>query len=313
MSRRMQRIIALSIGIPAALIVLTSTVVLIADHYVAVRRADADKQQITTLEAAAKGDPSQVPALATELDRQTKRSLRRVGRQKIATAALIAATAVFLGSAKWLLALRGQAAPALATIVAMRQTHAPVTSKQRHDKAKKAREAERVSRVPDAVRTTSEIDLSFVDALVAREGRGVETAIPILQAIQTHYGYLPDEALKRVCALTDITPAQIAGVSTFYAQFRRTPAGKHIIKVCHGTACHVSGARHITEEIRRHLAIAPESDTDPQRMFTVDKVACLGCCSLAPVIMIDDATVGRLTPAQACEAIEAFREEEPAT
>ncbi len=315
MSRRMQRIIAASVAIPGALIVLASVVVLVADHYAAVRRAKADKQQIATLEAAVKSDPSQVSALSAELDRQTKRSLRRVGRQKIATAALIAASVLFLAGAKWLISLRGQTPPALSTIAERRRAEGFGVQGSGFRGAGRAAVTRSSSSVPgiDRAGLPPKLDLSFVDAVVARTGHGTDAAITILQAIQTHYGYLPDDAMKRVCALTEITPAHIASVSTFYAQFRRTPAGRHMIKVCHGTACHVSGARHITEEIRRHLAIAPESDTDPRRDFTVDKVACLGCCSLAPVIMIDDATVGRLTPAEACDAIEAFREEEPTT
>jgi NADH:ubiquinone oxidoreductase subunit E len=114
---------------------------------------------------------------------------------------------------------------------------------------------------------------------------------------------LPDEALNRVCELTEITPAQIAGTSSFYAQFRRSPAGKHIVKICHGTACHVTGATQVSEELRRHLEISPDADTDAERLFTLDNVACLGCCSLAPVIMIDEQTFGRLTPSSACQAL----------
>src|SRR5436853_14851 len=82
-------------------------------------------------------------------------------------------------------------------------------------------------------------------------------------AIQAHYRYLPDAALRRLCEITDITAAQITGTSSFYGQFRRSPVGEHIVKVCHGTACHVSGARQVTEELRRYLTIAEGLDTDP--------------------------------------------------
>jgi len=151
-----------------------------------------------------------------------------------------------------------------------------------------------------------EVDLAFVDEIVAASGRGKEAAILLLQAIQGHYRYLPDEALRRLCELTDITPAQVAGTSSFYGQFRRSPVGKHIVRVCHGTACHVAGARQITDELRRYLAIPEGADTDPERLFTVDEVACLGCCSLAPVLMVDGQTAGRLTPASACGALKSF-------
>ena len=155
------------------------------------------------------------------------------------------------------------------------------------------------------------LDLSFVDEAVARIGQGREMAIPLLQAIQTHYRYLPDEALRRLCELTEITPAQIAGTSSFYGQFRRSPVGEHIVKVCHGTACHVAGARQVTDELRRYLDVPDGQDTDPTRQFTIEEVACLGCCSLAPVLMVDDHTAGRLTPNTAPDALKAF-EKEPA-
>ncbi len=146
---------------------------------------------------------------------------------------------------------------------------------------------------------------TFVEDAIAQTGRTKEAAIPLLQAIQSHYRYLPDEALRRLCELTEITPAEIAGVSSFYARFRRSPVGEHVVRVCHGTACHVAGARQITEELRRYLAIPEGADTDPTRQFTLDEVACLGCCSLAPMLMVDGHPAGKLTPAAACEALRA--------
>jgi NADH:ubiquinone oxidoreductase subunit E len=163
----------------------------------------------------------------------------------------------------------------------------------------------RQAKAPGPLRKTTapELDLSFVEQVVAKIGRGKEAAIPLLQAIQNHYRYLPDDALRRVCELTEITPAEIAGTSSFYGQFRRSPVGEHMVRVCHGTACHVSGARQITEELRRFLEIPEGADTDTARMFTLDEVACLGCCSLAPVLMVDGHTAGKLTPATACDAL----------
>src|SRR3990172_8050120 len=99
------------------------------------------------------------------------------------------------------------------------------------------------------------LDLTFVDQIVEKAGTGEEKVLEILQAIQGHYGYLAVEALRRVCELTRITPASIAGVSTFYDQFRHRPAGRHIIHVCVGTACHVKGSDQILEEFRRRLEI----------------------------------------------------------
>ena len=152
----------------------------------------------------------------------------------------------------------------------------------------------------------SDLDLSFVDRTVENLGRGRETVIPVLQAIQEHYRYLPQEALERVCKLTEITPADVTGVSTFYTQFRHRPVGEHMISVCHGTACHVKGAGLIQEALERNLGLTNGEDTDGDGLFTVQKIACLGCCTLAPVIQIDEVTYGRLTPAQVPEVLADF-------
>ncbi len=140
-----------------------------------------------------------------------------------------------------------------------------------------------------------EIDLSFVDQTVAEAGRTPDAVIPILQAMQEHYGYLPEEALRRVCSLTQITPASITGVSTFYDMFRHRPVGKIIVRVCRGTACHVTGAERVEDAVRRRLRIPAGDDTDPDRQFTIEPVACLGCCTLAPVVKIEDSTFGHVT------------------
>ncbi len=138
--------------------------------------------------------------------------------------------------------------------------------------------------------------MRFVDEAVERIGTGPEKVLEILQAIQGHYRYLPEQALERVCSLTEITPASIAGVSTFYNQFRHRPAGRHTIRVCVGTACHVKGGDRIYDAFKRHLGIPEQEDTDRQRLFTVEKVACLGCCTLAPAVQIEKVTYGHLTP-----------------
>jgi len=155
-------------------------------------------------------------------------------------------------------------------------------------------------------------ELTFVDKTVERIGTGKEKVLEIAQSIQDHFGYLPEEALERVCELTDITPASIVGVSTFYNQFRHRPAGKHIVKICVGTACHVKGAGQIYEAFRRYLSIADGEDTDPQKMFTVEKAACLGCCMLAPAIQIGDIIFGHLTHEQVPMVIRDFLEQEKA-
>jgi NADH-quinone oxidoreductase subunit F len=134
-----------------------------------------------------------------------------------------------------------------------------------------------------------------------------------LQAIQAQYRYLPREALQRVCDLTEITPAAITGVASFYTQFRHRPVGRHIIKVCHGTACHVKGSELVQDALERRLAIGKGDDTDPEGLFTIEKIACLGCCTLAPVVQIGGITYGRVAAASVGEVIEDFlRQEENA-
>jgi NADH:ubiquinone oxidoreductase subunit F (NADH-binding)/NADH:ubiquinone oxidoreductase subunit E/Pyruvate/2-oxoacid:ferredoxin oxidoreductase delta subunit len=152
------------------------------------------------------------------------------------------------------------------------------------------------------------IDLKFVDEAVDRLGGSPDALIPLLQAMQDHYGYLPGEALSRICETTQITPASVSGVASFYDMFRHKPVGKHIVRVCRGTACHVTGAERVQEALRRQLKIAANEDTDPAGEFTVEEVACLGCCTLAPVVRIGEATFGHATPEQVPKIISEFEE-----
>jgi NADH-quinone oxidoreductase subunit F len=140
-----------------------------------------------------------------------------------------------------------------------------------------------------------ELDLTIVDSIIATTGRTADKVLPILQALQKTYGYLPQAALERVCAATEITPAAITGFSSFYDQFRFEPTGEHIIRVCLGTACHVKGGQTVYDALRRHLNIPEGGDTDPDGRFTIERVACLGCCTLAPAVQIGDVIYGHLT------------------
>ncbi|WP_461633540.1 NAD(P)H-dependent oxidoreductase subunit E [Labilibaculum euxinus] len=149
--------------------------------------------------------------------------------------------------------------------------------------------------------------IDFVDGVVADIGKEPDKVIPILQAIQGKFNYLPESALKRVCETTTITEAQITGISTFYSQFRHQPVGKHIIRVCVGTACHVKGAKQVYDGFRRELGLEKGIDTDAQKLFTVEEVACLGCCTLAPVVQIDTVTYGHVETGKVAEIIEDFK------
>lgn len=143
-----------------------------------------------------------------------------------------------------------------------------------------------------------DFDLGKVALLVDKYGTGPEAAIPLLQGIQEEFRYVPMEAMEYLCENTQITSSQIYGVVTFYTQFRLEPIGENLIKVCKGTACHVSGADGITEALEGLLAV-PNGGTTEDMKFTLSTVACVGCCSLAPVIMVNDNTHGKLNRTKA--------------
>jgi NADH-quinone oxidoreductase subunit F len=156
-------------------------------------------------------------------------------------------------------------------------------------------------------------DTAFIDSIVASIGATPDKCIPLLQAIQTHFGYLPQAALAYLCSIAQIRPAAVTGVSTFYSQFRHRPAGKHIVKICVGTACHVKGADLVYDSLRRHLGCKAGEDTDAGMLFTLEKVACLGCCTLAPVVKIDSVTYGHVTASSAPRILEDFLGRSPDT
>ena len=139
------------------------------------------------------------------------------------------------------------------------------------------------------------IDLSKAEEILDNY-EGVDGAlIPVLQKIQKEYGYIQEETVNLVAERMNISASEIIGVATFYSQFRLEPVGVHMIKVCCGTACHVKGANKITSEFSKKLDIAVGSTTE-DRMFTLEEVACLGACSLAPIITLDGNVHGNMAP-----------------
>lgn len=124
--------------------------------------------------------------------------------------------------------------------------------------------------------------------------------IPILQQVQGEYGYVPEEAMAAIAKVTGLPESRVYAVASFYAQFRFTPMGKHTVMVCRGTACHVQGAKRILEETERQLGIN-EGETTEDLEYTLETVACIGCCALAPCVMIDDAVEAKLTPKKVTE------------
>jgi len=134
--------------------------------------------------------------------------------------------------------------------------------------------------------------------------------IPILQEIQEVYEYLPEEIMTYISTALGISPSQIYGVATFYSHFTLEPKGKHIIKVCDGTACHVKKSGKILEQIKKELNLTDKKTTSDDRMFTLETVACLGACGLAPVMVIDETVYGMVTPEKVTELLNEIREQE---
>ncbi|MBN1408276.1 MAG: NADH-quinone oxidoreductase subunit NuoE [Calditrichaceae bacterium] len=142
-------------------------------------------------------------------------------------------------------------------------------------------------------KTIEELETFKIDLLKKEDKKG--SLIPLLQSAQDSYGYIPESSIHYISEIIGIPAAEIYGVITFYSQFRLKPLGENIIKICQGTACHVNGAKNILKTIQNELGISVDETTEDGK-FSLVSVACIGCCSLAPVMMINDETYGRLTP-----------------
>lgn len=155
------------------------------------------------------------------------------------------------------------------------------------------------------------IDLKLLEPVFEQYASVEGSLITILQKAQSLYNYLPVDLLAYIAMRCDIKPAKVMGVATFYSQFRLNPVGKHLIMLCQGTACHVNGAAAIEEAIKEELGVK-EGEITPDGLFTYNNVACLGCCSLSPVMMIGEDTYGTLTPEKAKEILRQIAKEENA-
>jgi NADH:ubiquinone oxidoreductase subunit E len=278
-------------GVTACLV----TMFLVEDGILEWGRAARETAVIEALEEVVLTDASMAEELESEREQITDRTVARQRRNQRLGWVLLGSAALFLAATKRLQALGGEPPPSLAEVrqfVTLGSGGVPAEA-----------------RGSAAGRAPPKLDLAFVDEVVAEWGTAREAAIPILQALQGHYRYLPLAALRRVCELTELSPADLVGVASFYSQFRSTPVGKHLVRICHGTACHVAGIGPITDELRRRLEIPQGGDSDAEMRFTLDPVNCLGCCSLAPVMMIDEHVAGRLTPTSAFEALAAVEGE----
>ena len=152
-----------------------------------------------------------------------------------------------------------------------------------------------------------ELEKQFIELLDHYKGQK-GALVPLLQGAQAIFGYLPENVMRRVAEASGEPLSQAMGVATFYAQFRLKPHAKNTIRCCHGTACHVSGATRVSEELEKYLGIkAGENSAD--MLYTIEEVHCVGACGMAPVVMINDRAHGKLTPESAVDVVKAFRAE----
>ena len=150
-------------------------------------------------------------------------------------------------------------------------------------------------------------DLTLMDDVLKKYKDISGSLITILQKAQDIYGYLPIDVIYHIASETGNTPAKVMGVATFYTQFRLKPIGKYLIMLCQGTACHVNGSERIESAISEELGIH-DGETTEDGIFTLKNVACLGCCSLSPVMMINEETYGSLTPDKTIKILRELRE-----
>lgn len=151
-----------------------------------------------------------------------------------------------------------------------------------------------------------------VCSILDEHGRNPSKLIPILQAVQEEYRYLPTEVLTFVATSLRLPPARVFGVASFYAHFALQPKGKYVIKLCDGTACHVKQSIPILEAIRKRLGLEDKTATTPDMLFTVETVSCLGACGLAPVVVVNEDVHGQMTPESAVAVVEEILQREEA-
>ncbi|HNU94668.1 MAG TPA: NADH-quinone oxidoreductase subunit NuoE [Bacillota bacterium] len=143
-----------------------------------------------------------------------------------------------------------------------------------------------------------------VNEIIEEHGREQSALIPILQEVQAEYRYLPEEILTYIATAMGLSAATVFGVATFYAQFSLEPKGKYVVRVCDGTACHVRHSMLVYQAIRSKLELKDGKFTTPDMMFTVETVACLGACGVAPAMVVNGEVYGKMTPEAACTIID---------
>ncbi len=314
-SNRWVRLARSWFGVFAATIALICSVWLTAAYIHGRWTTPRDKARIDALKEKARTDLEIQKVLQPEFDRQHEMLARRRSTYSRGGITLLLAIGAFLAWFKWLRPPNGQWENFPAAMQKLFEKDARIHAAGLKDiKAEFPGQGQAFPAIPMPKHQSQpeSVDTGYVAEILEKTGRSPEAIIPVLQAIQQKYRYLPEAALQRVCRESEITPAQIAGVASFYGQFRMSPVGEHIVKVCEGTACHVSGAVEVGNELRRCLGIPGGCDTDPAGQFTMERVACIGSCSLAPVITIDEKIYGHLSALSAGRVVRDFIESQAA-
>ena len=156
-------------------------------------------------------------------------------------------------------------------------------------------------------RSGVEAEKAALDRVIKKYRKQKGALIPILQEAQDELGFLSEDSLAYIAKKTRRTLAQVYGVATFFTQFRLEPIGRHLVRICHGTACHVGGAVDIDAAVCGHLELPEEGGTTPDKEFTVEKVVCVGACSLAPIMLVEGVAHGRLDSEKARNVIKGYQ------
>jgi NADH-quinone oxidoreductase subunit E len=151
---------------------------------------------------------------------------------------------------------------------------------------------------------------SKICAIVEKYDNDPAKLIPILQEVQNEYRYLPEEVMSFVASTLGLSPAKVFGVASFYAHFSLKPKGKHVVRLCDGTACHVKGSDGILQALYKKLGLDENNPTTADMLFTVETVACLGACGLAPVVVVNESVHGQMTPEKAVALVDDIRMKE---
>jgi len=154
-----------------------------------------------------------------------------------------------------------------------------------------------------------EIDLTKLDGIIDRHKSGKWELIPLLQDVQETFGYVPPETIEPIAEALNLFPSQVQGVITFYSGFSLKPKGKYVCRVCRGTACHVKGSRSILRLMKQELGLE-EGETSSDYQFTLETVACLGACFLAPTMMVNRDYFGKLSPTKMSSVLGEYRKKE---